>query len=214
MSTVKENEIIIDGKSEMIIAHSKNRILIELLFFIFWAAIGTALIVVGSILVEESLGLRIPSIVIGSLIIIIFFESFLARLTNKIILKEDEIKTRIFFSWESLPWSEIQTIEVEKRSPDILNSRKPPRITILKFFADGEEALVYPMFRFNPSEAEKIIDLIKAYFKANRGIELNEKIVNFAKGKNADEQAASLEEEIESQIPPKVEDYEVEDETP
>ena len=213
MSTVKENEMIIDGKSEMIITHSKNRILIELLFFIFWAAIGTALIVVGSILVEESLGLRIPSIVIGSLIIIIFFESFLARLTNKIILKEDEIKTRIFFSWESLPWSEIQTIEVEKRSPDILNSRKPPRITILKFFADGEEALIYPMFRFIPSEAENIIDLIKAYFKANRGIELNEKIINFAKGKNADEQAASLEEEIESQIPPKVEDYEVEDET-
>lgn len=218
MVTVDKNEIIVDGKSEMIITHSKKRILIELLFFLFWAAIGIALIVFGSLLISESLGLRIPIIVIGSLILIIFFESFLAKLTNRIILNQEEIKTRVFIRWFSLAWSEIDTIEIEKRASSVMKRDRSPRTIMMKFTSNGEYRILYPLFRFVADEAENIVVLIKEYYKANRGIELNEKAVNFSGEKELDSsndsdenRSFNPEQDIESQIPPRVEDYEIED---
>ena len=219
MATVDKNEIIVDGKSEMIITNSKKAILIELLFFIFWSAIGIALIVFGSIQIGwSSLGFGIPMIIIGIFIVIIFFESFLSKLTCRILLNQDGIKTRVFIKWLSLSWSEIDAIEIDKRATTILKSNWSPRITQMKFFSKDEERITYPLIRFAKDDAENTVVLIKDYFKANRGIDLKEKTVTFS-GKaelepvsNSDENnSLKLETDIESQIPPRVEDYEIDD---
>ncbi len=219
MTSVDKNEITVDGKSEMIITHTKKRILIELVFFLFWGGIGIALIVFGSMLVEISnLGLGIPMIIIGSFIFIIFFESFLSKLTNKIILNKGEIKTRAFIRWFSLSWSEIESFEIEKRASSVLRSNWSSRITIMKIISTSEKQILYPLYRFNAAEAENIVILIKDYFKANRGIELNEKTIKFSGKKefepssDSDENhSLNLEKDIESQIPPRVKEYEIED---
>lgn len=221
MTTVDKYEIIVDGQSELIITHSKKRILIEIAFFLFWAAIGITLIVFGSRLVGFSeLGLGIPMIIIGIFFVIVFFESFLAKLTNKIILNQKGIKTRIFIKWYSLSWIEIDAFEIEKRASSVMRSNWSSRITIMKIISNSGDQILYPLFRFTVDEAENIVILIKDYFKANRGIELNEKIIKFSGKKefeptnDSDENhSLRIENEIESQVPPRVEEYEIEDDT-
>ncbi len=222
MTTIDENEIIVDGKSEMIITHSKKRILIELAFFLFWSAIGTTLIVFGSkFIYSAELGLGIPMIVIGSFFVVIFFDSFLSKLTNRIILNQNGIQTRVHIGWSSLSWKEIEALEIEKRASSLMKNDRSSRITILKIVSNNEKQIIYPMFRFHAIESENIVSLIKEYFKINRDIELNEKTIKFSGNdefeptNNSDKNHSSnLEDKIESQIPPRVEDYEIDDVPP
>ncbi|MHA1354974.1 MAG: hypothetical protein ACTSR1_07375 [Candidatus Heimdallarchaeota archaeon] len=59
MSEETLDELIIDGKSKVTINHSKNKILLETLYFVFWVAIGIFSIVVGSLALNQSLAFRI-----------------------------------------------------------------------------------------------------------------------------------------------------------
>ncbi|MFW9922767.1 MAG: hypothetical protein ACFFDW_05695 [Candidatus Thorarchaeota archaeon] len=209
MDAEKET-FVIDGKSEYIITHAKKRKMIEFLFFLFWAALGSIFIVIGSIFSNQSVALRIVSIVAGSIIVLIFFESFFSKLTNKIVLDDKMIKTRSYFFWTTLNLDEITSIEIEKKASEIMKKDATQRITILKINSVNSYIL-YPIYRFTAKEAENIVEIIKLYYRANIGSELKEvSLTNDSETKTVSGEMS--EAMIDSQIPPRVESFEVEDE--
>jgi len=211
-NTNEEKQIIIDGKSEIIITHSKKKKINDILLFILWTLIGSFFIVVGILLKNQSLFLRILSIIVGSILIISFFESFLVKLTNKIILNPVEIRMRNFFRWNALSWDKVSSIELDTKSSTTRKNEIRKRITIMKINGLDDEYILYPLFKFTANEADNIVDLIKGYYKIIRNIDLDEIIIGSEKEiTNTAELPDELEERLDLQIPLRVEEYEIEE---
>lgn len=211
-NTNEEKQIIIDGKSEIIITHSKKKKINDILLFILWTLIGSFFIVVGILLKNQSLFLRILSIIVGSILIISFFESFLVKLTNKIILNPVEIRMRNFFRWNALSWDKVSSIELDTKSSTTRKNEIRKRITIMKINGLDDEYILYPLFKFAANEADNIVDLIKGYYKIIRNIDLDEIIIGSEKEiTNTAELPDELEERLDLQIPLRVEEYEIEE---
>lgn len=213
MNTTNEKEqIIIDGQSEIIITHSKKKKINDILLFIIWTLIGSFFVVVGILLKNQSIYLRILSIVAGSILIISFFESFLVKLTNKIILNPLEIRMRNIFKWNTMSWDKITSIELDKKSSTTRKNEIRKRITIMKINGLDDEFILYPLFKFSTHEADNIVELIKGYYNIIRNVDLNEIIIGAEKEiTNTTESPEELEEKLNLQIPLRVEDYEIEE---
>lgn len=174
---MENNPETIDEETEVIVTHSKRSKTKELIACIFWSIIGIGFIVIGAILVDESILLRIVAILAGSLLFLIFLESYISKLTNKIIINQEEIKFRRLFKWEKLSWDNVKSIEVEKRSTAFKRNENNQKLIILKLIADEENCILFPLHRFDREEADKILDLIKLYYRKHCGSELEENIV-------------------------------------
>ncbi|NHJ04342.1 MAG: hypothetical protein EAX90_05935 [Candidatus Heimdallarchaeota archaeon] len=209
----EEEQIIIDGQSEMVITHSKKKKINDILLFVIWTLIGSFFIVVGILLTNQSIFLRILSIVAGSILIISFFESFLVKLTNKIILNPVEIRMRNIFRWNTMSWDKITSIELDKKSSTSRNNEIRKRITIIKINGLDDEFILYPLFKFSANEADNIVELIKGYYNIIRNVDLDEIIIGAEKEiTSTTESPEDLEQRLNLQIPLRVEDYEIEEE--
>jgi len=182
MSTNTNEEQIIDGKNEVTIKHSQSKILMETLYFIFWIAVGCLSIVVGALTVNQSLAFRIIFMVLGVGFVLLFLVPFLSVLLNKLILTETEIRVRNYFKWETLAWSNLSLIQLERRSQSLTQTDDIPKTTLVEFVPEDDTVpLLFPLFRYKAEEAEQIVDIIKEYFQKNQGIALNEKIIKSKK---------------------------------
>jgi len=86
---------------------------------------------------------------------------------------------------------------------------KISKFTILELITEDEKSILFALFRFRVKETEHIVELIKASFSESQGKELN--IVETKSSKDENEQPLTV-EEIDSKIPPKVENFEVDEE--
>ncbi|MHA1842364.1 MAG: hypothetical protein ACTSYW_10360 [Candidatus Heimdallarchaeota archaeon] len=199
MSEETLDELIIDGKSKVTINHSKNKILLETLYFVFWVAIGIFSIVVGSLALNQSLAFRIIFMVLGVGFVLLFLVPFLSVLLNKLILTESEIRVRDYFKWETLAWSNLATLQIERRKQATAKSDKDTgRMTLMEFVPkDDSGSILFPLFRYKSDEADKIIDIIKEYFQINQGVALNEKIISSKKDLEDEEEVDDSESTVE-----------------
>jgi hypothetical protein len=182
MASEHTDELVIDGKKEITIKHSRNKILLETLYFIFWVAIGCLSIVVGIITLNQSLVFRIIFMVLGVGFVILFMVPFLSVLLNRLVLSEKEIRIRHYFKWESIAWNNLATLQLERRGNSITKSEESIRITLVEFIPnDDSDSLIYPLFRYKSKEAVEIVQVIKSYFEKNQGVALNEKIISSKK---------------------------------
>ena len=69
MAADTETNLDIDGKKEITIKHSRNKILLETLYFVFWVAIGCLSIVVGILTLNQSLAFRIIFMILDPLLL-------------------------------------------------------------------------------------------------------------------------------------------------
>lgn len=198
MSTNINEEQIIDGKNEVTIKHSQSKILMETLYFIFWIAVGCLSIVVGVLTVNQSLAFRIIFMVLGVGFVLLFLVPFLSVLLNKLILTETEIHVRNYFKWETLAWSNLSLIQLERRSQPLTKINDIPKTTLVEFVPkDDTVPLLFPLFRYKAEEAEQIVDIIKEYFQKNQGVALNEKIISSKKDLEVEEEEPSEESKDE-----------------
>ncbi|NHK30007.1 MAG: hypothetical protein FK730_01560 [Asgard group archaeon] len=207
MNSTTMRNIINDKDDQKIIRHSKYRKIIELLILLVFSIIGIGAIVVGSIFNEQSYFFRIALIIIGIVIVILFFESFLTILTNQIILTSKEIKFRKYFSWKVILWDEITSLEMTKRSTRFKKEVFKPRFVNLIFNTKTKEPIYYSLIRFRTNEAFMIVEIIKEQYQKVKNktlVELN--TTDFNK-----KSEPISEHDISKQIPPKVEDFELDD---
>jgi hypothetical protein len=198
--------LLIEKNGLKILRHSVMRKLIEIFILILFLAIAIIAIVFGSIFIDQPLLFRISLIILGIIILFLFGESFLTLMTIQIVLTNNEIKIRKYFSWKSIPWKDIITFEIEKRTPRTSKENSIPRYINLIIKSDIHEDTTFPLHRFRSTEAHIIIETIKDEYKQIMNKELtdtNEKIV-------IDDKPLS-EEEIAKKIPPRVEEFEIED---
>ncbi|MHA1434946.1 MAG: hypothetical protein ACTSO7_13980 [Candidatus Heimdallarchaeota archaeon] len=183
MSTNETDDPIIDGKKEITINHSRNKILLETLYFVFWVAIGCLSVVVGATTQNQSLAFRIIFMVLGIGFMLLFLVPFLSVILNKLILTEKEIRIRNYFRWETIAWSNLATLQLERRTPSAVRSNSDnSRTTLVEFVPeDDSETLIFPLFRYKSEEADQIVSIIKEYFEKNQGVALNERIVTSKK---------------------------------
>lgn len=198
----------IDGKHEIIIQHKNQKRWIEFAIFFFWFSIGILSIVIGAIATTQSIFFRIALIVIGAVTIILFFEGFLSKMRNQIILNPEGIKTRLYFKWQFIPWDKVSSIEVEKRIRKKFrsnsNSIKPIGLEIHS--QEKNESIIYPLRSFSDNEAEKVVAIVKEYFRLN--CKDQEVVETTLASEGMDEQ---LEVDLDSSIPPRVEEFEIND---
>ncbi|MBD3189977.1 MAG: hypothetical protein GF308_05015 [Candidatus Heimdallarchaeota archaeon] len=199
----------IDGKSEIIIKHKIQQRWIEFAIFFFWLSVGILAIIFGALAITQSIFFRIALMVIGIFTIVLFFEGFLSKMRNQIVLNLEGIKTRLYFKWEFIPWEKVSSIEVEKRIRKKFrstnNTIKPIGLEI--HTQEENKSIIYPLRSFSDKEAEKVVAIIKEYFRLNcKDGEIFEKTFN------SNEQERKLEEELDASIPPRVEEFEIEEE--
>lgn len=208
------NDILETKDNQKIIRHSRKRKLIELVFLLMFLAVGTIAIVFGAVFNEQSLFFRITMIIFGSIVLIIYSESFVSIMMCTIVLTQEGIRLRSYFSWSEFKWAEITSIEIEKKNTRVTRGEKISKFTLLELIAEDEQSILFALFRFRVKETEHIVELIRASFSESQGKELN--IIKSKTTKEEKEQRKSEKplttEEIDSKIPPKVEDFEVEEE--
>ena len=185
---LNDDNLMIDGKKEITISHSRSKILLETLYFLFWITVGCLSIVIGVLTVNQSLVFRIIFMVLGVGFVLLFLVPFLSVLLNKLILTETEIRVRNYFKWETLAWSNLATLQLERRSQTTSRNDDASRTTLVEFVPeDDSESLIFPLFRYKTDEADNIVEIIKEYFQENQGVTLNERIVSSKKNLEEDE---------------------------
>jgi hypothetical protein len=212
MMTEQAFESIFQTKEDTkIIQHSRKRRLTEFVFLLMFIAIGTIAIVFGAVFNEQSKFFRITLIIFGSVVFLIYLESFISIMMCKIVISPDELRFRSYFSWKKNKWSEIASIEIEKKKTRTTKGEKITKFTMLEIITTDGISTLFPLFRFRVQETELIVDLIKESYEENQGKNLS--ITEISRSKDAEmpkeAEKPITDEEIESQIPPKVEDFEV-----
>ena len=212
-----QNELngIIDGKSEFVFIHSKRKRIADITQFVFWTLIGLAFIIIGIVLQSQSLFLRITLIVAGTILIFTFLESFIAKFTNKIILDSENLKMRDIFKWKQVSWKEIESIELDRRESRSKDGEVKKRVTMMKVNIGNDDFLLYPLFKYTADDSNTIVEMILAYFEQNKGVSLDEKRLGESNEKERfiKETPEEFEERINLQIPQRVQDFEIEEET-
>jgi hypothetical protein len=205
------NDILETNNDQKIIQHSRKRKITELIFLLMFLAVGTIAIVFGAVFDTQTIFFRVTLIIFGSIVLLIYSESFVSIMMCKIIIDSDGIYLRSYFAWSELKWAEISSIEIQKKNTRVLKGEKIAKYTLLELIGINEEVILFALFRFRVKETEQIVEIIKESFAKSQGKELN--IIETITSKEEKAQAKSekplTSEEIESQIPPKVEDFEV-----
>ena len=208
------NSILETRDNQKIIRHSRKRKLTELVFLLMFLAVGTIAIVFGAVFNDQTLFFRITLIIFGSIVLIIYLESFVSIMMCTIVLSPKEIRLRSYFSWSEFKWAEITTIEIEKKNTRVTKGKKISKFTLLELIAENEKSVLFALFRFRVKETEHIVELIRASFSESQGKELD--IVESKSSEEEKKQRKSEKpltvSEIDSKIPPKVEDFEVDEE--
>ncbi|MEA2071295.1 MAG: hypothetical protein U9O98_08395 [Asgard group archaeon] len=203
----ENSQPIIDGQSKYVLTHTKKSKIKESLIFIFWFFVGAAAIVLGALLSSQSWFLRIIIMLLGVSFIFIFGESFFSKISNKIILTKDSIKTRNYIFWEEILWKNVSSIQVEKSKRSLFGADESKRPTILEITTEENDAIIYPLYKFPTEEAESIVNIITTYLEENQNVVLKESA--------NDNQLTNIkqytEEEIIEQIPPRVTEEELEE---
>ena len=182
MASENTDDLVVDGKSEVTIKHSRNKLLLETLYFIFWVAIGCFSIVIGVLTLNQSLAFRIIFMVLGVGFVLLFLVPYISILFTRLVLTEKEIRLRNYFKWETLAWDNLATLQLERRGNSLTKSEGSIRSILVEFIPkDDSESLVYPLFRYKSDEADNIVTVIKSYFEKNQGVALNEKIISSKK---------------------------------
>ncbi|MBN1330422.1 MAG: hypothetical protein JXA54_13190 [Candidatus Heimdallarchaeota archaeon] len=198
------NTILKETNGLKIYQHSNKRKIIELSFFLFFLLIGIILILFGAIFTDQGLFFRISLIVIGSIITVIYLESFLSVLMNKIVISEKGIDFRSYFNWHFIDWKELIAIEYEERRIRFHKSEEQSaRITNLEFKLAENKIYLFPIYKFRAKEAEQIVNSLQSIYHEIHGKnpEVSPKIIK---------ELPITDDEINAQIPPKVEDSEIE----
>ncbi len=203
------NSILETRDNQKIIRHSRKRRLTEFVFLLMFLAVGTIAIVFGAVFNDQSLFFRITLIIFGSVVLLIYLESFVSIMMCTMVLSSEGIRLRSYFSWDELKWDEISSIELERKNARLTKGEKISKFTILELITEDEKSILFALFRFRVKETEHIVELIKASFSESQGKELN--IVESKSSKEEKEQPLTV-EEIDSKIPPKVENFEVDEE--
>ncbi|MCK5182667.1 MAG: hypothetical protein KAQ95_00085, partial [Candidatus Heimdallarchaeota archaeon] len=111
-------------------------------------------------------------------------------------------------------WAEITSIELEKKNTRVTRGKKISKFTLMELITKNDESVLFALFRFRVQETKQIVELIKTSFSESQNKELN--IIETESSKEEKEQSKSEKpltiEEINSKIPPKVEDFEVDEE--
>ena len=151
-------------------------------------------------------------IIFGSIVLLIYSESFVSIMMCTIVLTPEGIRLRSYFRWDEFNWAEITSFELEKKNTRVTRGKKTSKFTLMELIIKNDESVLFALFRFRVKETEQIVELIRASFSESQGKELN--IVE-SKSSKEEEQSTSEKpltvEEIDSKIPPKVEDFEVEE---
>ncbi|MHA1155969.1 MAG: hypothetical protein ACTSQK_07660 [Candidatus Heimdallarchaeota archaeon] len=206
------NDILETRDNQKIIKHSRKRKLTELIFLLMFLAVGTIAIVFGAVFNDQTLFFRITLIIFGSIVLIIYLESFVSIMMCTIVLSPKEIRFRSYFSWSEFNWDEITSIEIEKKNIRATKGKKISKFTLLELIAEDDKTVLFALFRFRVKETEQIVELIRASFSESQGKELN--IVESKSSKEEEQSTSEIPltvDEIDSKIPPKVEDFEVEE---
>ncbi|MHA1587091.1 MAG: hypothetical protein ACTSUW_07085 [Candidatus Heimdallarchaeota archaeon] len=206
------NDILETRDNQKIIKHSRKRKLTELIFLLMFLAVGTIAIVFGAVFNDQTLFFRITLIIFGSIVLIIYLESFVSIMMCTIVLSPKEIRFRSYFSWSEFNWDEITSIEIEKKNTRATKGKKISKFTLLELIAEDDKTVLFALFRFRVKETEQIVELIRASFSESQGKELN--IVESKSSKEEEQNTSEIPltvDEIDSKIPPKVEDFEVEE---
>ena len=205
------NSILVTRDNQKIIRHSRKRKLTELVFLLMFLAVGTIAIVFGAVFNDQSLFFRITMIIFGSIVLLIYSESFVSIMMCTIVLTPEEILLRSYFRWDEFNWAEITSIELEKKNTRVTRGKKISKFTLMELITKNDESVLFALFRFRVQETEQIVELIKTSFSESQNKELN--IIETESSKEEKEQSKSEKpltvEEVNSKIPPKVEDFEV-----
>jgi len=205
------DSIIETKENTIIIRHSRKRRLTEFVFLLMFLAIGILAIVFGAVFNEQSIFFRVTLIIFGSVVFLIYLESFISIIMCKIILNPEELRLRSYFIWKERKWSEIVSIEIAKKSTKTARGEKVSKFTLIEIISEDESSILFPLFRYKLPETELIVDIIKKSYEKNQGKKLS--ITEVSKSKNEEilqlSEKTLTAEEIDAQIPPKVEDYEV-----
>lgn len=208
------NSILETRDNQKIISHSRKRKLTELVFLLMFLAVGTIAIVFGAVFNDQSLFFRITMIIFGSIVLLIYSESFVSIMMCTIALTPEGIRLRSYFRWDEFNWAEITSIELEKKNTRVTRGKKISKFTLMELITKNDESVLFALFRFRVQETEQIVELIKTSFSESQNKELN--IIETESSKEEKEQSKSEKpltiEEINSKIPPKVEDFEVDEE--
>lgn len=208
------NSILETRDNQKIIRHSRKRKLTELVFLLMFLAVGTIAIVFGAVFNDQSLFFRITMIIFGSIVLLIYSESFVSIMMCTIALTPEGIRLRSYFRWDEFNWAEITSIELEKKNTRVTRGKKISKFTLMELITKNDESVLFALFRFRVQETEQIVELIKTSFSESQNKELN--IIETESSKEEKEQSKSEKpltiEEINSKIPPKVEDFEVDEE--
>ncbi|NHJ46760.1 MAG: hypothetical protein FK733_03130 [Asgard group archaeon] len=206
MNTSSLRDLLSEKNDQKILKHSIMRKLLELLVLILFLAIAIIAIVFGIIFTDQPLLFRIPLILLGGVILILFSESFLTLMTIQIVLTSDEIKMKRYFSWDIISWKNITSFEIEKRTPRSSQKNSIPRYITLIIKSESQDDITFPLNRFKSKEALFIIDTIKEEYKLIMKKDLTDVSENII----IDDKPLT-EEEIAKKIPPKVEEFEIDD---
>ncbi len=205
MSDTSSNNFLTERNGEQILKHSTRRRILELVFMLIFLAVGVMAIVFGAIFTDQSNFFRIALIILGCIIALIYLESFISIMLNKIIVSSEGIKLRSFFRWNVVSWVEIESFEAERKGTKPTKEGMDTRYSSMQINTVSGEQILFPIFRFRPQEAEIIIAVIKETYKQTQSKRLLEEVV---KPKSPDPPITN--EEIEKQIPPKVNENEIE----
>ena len=208
------NSILETRDNQKIISHSRKRKLTELVFLLMFLAVGTIAIVFGAVFNDQSLFFRITMIIFGSIVLLIYSESFVSIMMCTIALTPEGIRLRSYFRWDEFNWAEITSIELEKKNTRVTRGKKISKFTLMELITKNDESVLFALFRFRVQETEQIVELIKTSFSESQNKELN--IIETESSKEEKEQSKSEKpltiEEINSKMTPKVEDFEVDEE--
>ncbi len=186
--------------------HSTKRRIIELSLFLFFLAVGILIIIFGAVFTDQGLFFRISLIIIGSIITILYLESFLSTINNKIILSKEGLKFRSYFNWQYIEWKNLQSIEYEERQARFPKKEiQKTRIINLEFKLNENDKLTFPIHKFRVKEAEQIISELQKIYHEMHG-------KKHEKSTEIKNKTPITDEEIDAQIPPKVDDSEIESE--
>lgn len=197
---------------QKIIRHSRRRRITELVFLLMFLAVGTIAIVFGSVFNTQTVFFRVTLIIFGSVVLLIYSESFTSIIMCKIIIDSEGIKLRSYFKWSELKWAEISSIEIEKKNTRVAKGEKIAKYTLLELIDFDENSILFALFRFRVKETEQIVEIIRESFAKSQGKELSITEIKISKDEAPVKSKEPITvEEIESQIPPKVEDFEVDE---
>ncbi|RLI70774.1 MAG: hypothetical protein DRP02_06910 [Candidatus Gerdarchaeota archaeon] len=187
-----------------IIRVSRKRFLQELALLTILFLFSLFLIVYG-LAERQTLFFQLLLSLLGFGLFILFLESIISLISLRIEISQKQLKVRKYFIWRTFLWSDISSIEIIKRTAKLL--RKKPVVKIHSVIIHYAAAFdfILPFTRFSKQKADEILSLILSYLKKPHG----------KNGSTSEEQFTQAskplsEEEIAAQIPPKVQDFELE----